>query len=187
MIVLNELTGCIFVGFAIFTLLTSFAKFPTEARTEFVEKLTYTAVMMVRVAALIYLGTWLTNLFIQWQSEGENYTMITRLTGPYWFGYLMYPISFGLFPQLLWINRTKKIKAIRILASLLFLFMGQLEKIVIILTSLHRDYVPSSWSTYDPFRTYYQIILFNTVVQLTCFAVMLTLVHFTRLKLAKRA
>jgi hypothetical protein len=186
MIVLNELTGCIFVGFAIFTLLTSFVKFPTEAKTELVKNLTDTAVMVVRAAALIYLSIWLITLYIQWQSDEENYTMITRLTGPYWFSYLMYPFSFGLFPQLLWINPIKKIKAIRIIASLLFLFIGQLEKITIMITSLHRDYVPSSWSTYGPFGSYYQIILYNTVVQLICFAVILTIVHISRLKPAKR-
>jgi molybdopterin-containing oxidoreductase family membrane subunit len=144
--------------------------------------LTDTSTLIARLAAGVYLLIWLTNLFVSFQTGGEeeHYAIVTRLTGPYWFGYWIYPVSFGLFPQLLWMKKIRKIKAMRMVTAFLFLFALYVEKIIILITSLHRDYVPSGWTMLPDY-----FVIYDWFVSLIIFLVTLTIVHFIKLKFVK--
>lgn len=91
----------------------------------------------------------------------EQYALINRITGPYSYAYFLLFFKVLLFTQLF---RFKKIKdSNKIVALVSFLFLIPTEKIIIIITSLHRDYLPSSWtlSTIDEIETQiYSVILF---------------------------
>jgi len=79
------------------------------------------------------------------QTEKLRYT--ERMFGKYWFGFWLQPIIWILLTQLLRINFLRKNLLFRIIISLSFVLT--LERITIILTSLHRDYLPSSWTMYS--------------------------------------
>jgi hypothetical protein len=177
MVIINEVIQSLFVGFGIFILATSFLHFKKQERNELIASLTDSAIIMIRLATIAYLAIWLADLYKRYQSE-EYYLMMSRLTGPYWFGYWIYPLCYGVFPQLLWIKPVKRIKAIRVITAFLFLFVLYIEKIVILVTLLHRDYVPSSWTMLPP---YY--VLYDWFVNLIIFGFVLSLTHFVRLKL----
>lgn len=77
-------------------------------------------------------------------NEMDKIAFNQRLTGPYWFGYWLQPLFWIVLTQLLWIKALQQSLVFRILLSALFLF--SFERMVIIITSFHRDYLPSSWS-----------------------------------------
>ena len=88
--------------------------------------------------------------FIAWYSANpfESYMMWNRFTGPYALTYWTLILCNVLVPQGLWFQR------VRTSAPLLFVIamsvnVGMwLERYVIVVTSLHRDFLPSSWGMY---------------------------------------
>lgn len=175
---INEVMESVFIGFSLFILATSFVRFRDEKRNEFLINLTDSAIMIIRFAGIIFLVTWFANLYEHYQSEEEYYAMMSRMTGPYWLGYWIYPFSYGIFPQLLWVKKIKRIKAIRILTALLLLFAIYVERLVIWITSFHRDYVPSSWTTLPKY-----LIVYDWALHIITFALILGAVHFVKVKL----
>ncbi len=95
---------------------------------------------------------YLTEFFIAWYSgvEYEQYAFINRATGPYWWAYWSMMTCNVITPQLFWSKKLRQsVFATFIIA--IFVNIGMwFERFVIIVTSLHRDYVPSSWTMYHP-------------------------------------
>ncbi len=78
----------------------------------------------------------------------ERYMMLNRAFGPYWKMYWMLILCNGLAPQIMWIKRCRT-STTWLLVAAMFANVGMwLERFVIIPTSLHRDYLPSSWGMY---------------------------------------
>ena len=71
-----------------------------------------------------------------------------RAFGKYWFGFWMYPLTYFGLTQLLWIDRIRKSKVARVLLALWVFAILHLEKFVIIVTSLHRDFSPEGGPWY---------------------------------------
>jgi len=93
-----------------------------------------------------------TEFFIAWYSgnEYEQYAFINRATGPYWWAYWSMISCNVISPQLLWF---KKLRTNLVFVFILSIFVNigmWFERFVIITTSLHRDYLPSSWAMYSP-------------------------------------
>jgi Ni/Fe-hydrogenase subunit HybB-like protein len=98
--------------------------------------------------------------FIAWYSgnEYERYAFINRATGPYWWAYWSMITCNVLSPQLFWFKRLRTSIPVMFMASI-FINIGMwFERFVIIVTSLHRDYLPSSWGYFNP-----------TIVDIGCF------------------
>ena len=80
----------------------------------------------------------------------EQFTFINRAFGPMaWTYWVM--LSCNVFiPLLLWIKRVRmSIPAVFVIS--LFINVGMwFERFVIIVTSLHRDYLPANWTSYTP-------------------------------------
>lgn len=91
----------------------------------------------------------------------EQYALLNRITGPY--GYVYYLLFFKVL-VLTQLFRFRKISDSNTIVALIsFLFLIPTEKIIIIFTSLHRDYLPSSWTmnTTDVVATQiYSVIIF---------------------------
>ena len=82
----------------------------------------------------------------------EKYVTVNRTTGPYAAAYWCLIIFNVLIPQALWSKRVRSsVRAIFIEAFLINCAMW-LERFVIIVTALHRDFVPSIWRMYAPTR-----------------------------------
>ncbi len=93
-----------------------------------------------------------TEFFIAWYSgvEYEQYAFINRATGPYWWAYWSMITCNVISPQLFWF---KKIRTSVVATWIISIFINigmWFERFVIIVTSLHRDYLPSSWAMYYP-------------------------------------
>jgi Ni/Fe-hydrogenase subunit HybB-like protein len=91
--------------------------------------------------------------FMAWYSgnQVERYTFINRAwVGGYWWTYWLLILCNILIPQLLWSKRVRmSIPAVFAISLVVNVGMW-LERFVIVVTSLTRDFVPSSWGMYYP-------------------------------------
>ncbi len=95
---------------------------------------------------------YITEFFIAWYSgvEYEQYAFINRATGPYWWAYWSMMTCNVITPQLFWSAKLRTSVFATFFISI-FVNIGMwFERFVIIVTSLHRDYLPSSWTMYSP-------------------------------------
>ncbi len=82
----------------------------------------------------------------------EMFTFIDRMTGAYAPAYWALIALNLVIPQLLWSSRIRRNPLYLWLLSFSVQIGMWLERFVIIITSLHRDYIPSSWGMYYPTR-----------------------------------
>ena len=101
---------------------------------------------------LIVFYSYMIELFMAWYSanEFEQYLLFNRLEGPY--SWLYYALIFcnGLIPQLLWFKRFRSNTIALWLIAMVVNVGMWLERFVIIVVSLHRDFLPSSWHMFYP-------------------------------------
>jgi molybdopterin-containing oxidoreductase family membrane subunit len=104
------------------------------------------------VTGLIVAYGYMIEAFTAWYSANtyEIYMMRNRMTGPY--GPLYWALIFcnGLTPQLLWFKSIRTNVVLLFVISLIVNVGMWLERFVIVVTSLHRDFLPSSWGRYAP-------------------------------------
>jgi molybdopterin-containing oxidoreductase family membrane subunit len=93
-----------------------------------------------------------TELFIAWYSgvEYEQYAFLNRSTGPYWWAYWSMMTCNVISPQLFWIKSIRTSLTWTFVLSIVVNIGMWFERFVIIVTSLHRDYLPSSWVYFIP-------------------------------------
>jgi len=104
------------------------------------------------VTGLIVAYGYLTEAFIAWYSADkyEGFVPLNRLAGPYAFAYWLLIFCNVVVPQALWLKRIR-INVFALFVISLIVNVGMwLERFVIIVTSLHRDYLPSAWGLYQP-------------------------------------
>jgi molybdopterin-containing oxidoreductase family membrane subunit len=90
--------------------------------------------------------------FMAWYSANryEGFMMWNRMTGPYWWAYAMLIFCNVVTPQALWFKRVRSSVPTLWVMSLIVNVGMWLERFVIVVTSLHRDFLPSSWGRYSP-------------------------------------
>jgi molybdopterin-containing oxidoreductase family membrane subunit len=112
-----------------------------------------------------------TELFIAWYSGNpyEQFLFRNRIEGPYGWAFAIMVICNVLVPQLFWFRRVRTTAAVIFPLSILINVGMWFERFVIVVTSLHRDFLPSSWSHYVP--TYVEVGIFIGSLGLffTCF------------------
>ncbi len=99
--------------------------------------------------------------FIAWYSgvNAELFVFINRALGPYAWSYWIMVSCNVVFPQLFWFKKIRRsIPAMFVIALLVNVGMW-FERFVIIVTSLHRDFLPSSWGMYIPTLTDFGILI----------------------------
>jgi molybdopterin-containing oxidoreductase family membrane subunit len=89
--------------------------------------------------------------FMSWYSanEFERYVMVNRLMGPYAPMYFALILCNVLAPQVLWLKRMRTSVPVLFVVALVVNFGMWLERYVIIVVSLHRDFLTSSWGMYS--------------------------------------
>ena len=85
-------------------------------------------------------------------STYERFMIHNRWFGPYAWAYWSLILLNILTPQVLWWPKIRQSTSWLFAISLVVLVGMWLERFVIIVTSLHRDYLPSSWGHYTPTR-----------------------------------
>jgi len=90
--------------------------------------------------------------FIAWYSgsQFEQFVTLNRALGPYAWAYWTMISCNALFPQLFWFRKVRRSIPVMFTIGVLVNLGMWLERFVIIVTSLHRDYLPSSWGMYIP-------------------------------------
>jgi molybdopterin-containing oxidoreductase family membrane subunit len=86
-------------------------------------------------------------------SQYEKFMFMNRAFGNvYGWSYWMLIATNIVIPQLLWIRRVRLNTILLFLLSIDILVGMWFERFVIVVTSLHRDFLPSSWGVYVPTR-----------------------------------
>ena len=144
--------GALFSGFAMVeTLLIIMRKVVNMEAYITIKHIEYMNVIILFTGSLV--GTaYITELFMAWYSgvEFEQYAFLNRATGPYWWAYASMMSCNVIIPQLYWI---RKIRTSFIATFILSIFVNigmWFERFVIIVTSLHRDFLPSAWTMFSP-------------------------------------
>jgi Ni/Fe-hydrogenase subunit HybB-like protein len=97
--------------------------------------------------------------FVAWYSGNpyERFTFINRMFGPYWWAYWSMIFCNVVVPQALWFQSVRRNLGVLFVISILVNVGMWFERYVIVLT-LARDTLPSSWGSYSPtifdFSTY---------------------------------
>jgi molybdopterin-containing oxidoreductase family membrane subunit len=90
--------------------------------------------------------------FIAWYSGNpyERFQFINRALGPYWWGYWTMIICNVVVPQFFWFKKLRNNLVFVFIVSILVNIGMWFERFVIIVISLHRDFMPSNWGYYSP-------------------------------------
>jgi len=145
--------GAIFSGFAmVMTLMIVIRKYYNLQ--DYVTDSHLNAIAKILVFISLIMGTaYTTEVFMAWYS-GNPYEMFTffhnRITGDYTFMFWAMIICNAVIPQLMWSKKIRSnITALFIISLIINLGMWY-ERYNIVVTSLAKDYLPSSWTTYSP-------------------------------------
>jgi molybdopterin-containing oxidoreductase family membrane subunit len=109
------------------------------------------AKVMLATGLIVAYG-YMMELFMAWYSGNlyEQFMMRNRMFGPYGPAYWALIAVNVLAPQVLWFRRVRSNVKALFAISLVVLTGMWLERFVIVVTSLHRDFLPSSWGMYTP-------------------------------------
>ena len=144
--------GAVFSGFAMVMTLMLIARqvfdlkdLITTRHLELMNKIMLVTSSMVGFA-------YATEFFVALCSDNpyERYAFLNRATGPYWWAYCIMVGCNVLSPQLFWFKRLRSSVPVMFVVSILINIGMWFERFVIIVTSLHRDYLPSSWGYFRP-------------------------------------
>ena len=98
--------------------------------------------------------------FIAWYSGNtfESFAFINRAVGPYAWAYWIMISCNVIVPQLFWSKTLRRSVPVLFIASIFANIGMWFERFVIVISSLSRDYLPSSWDYYIP--TIWDLALF---------------------------
>jgi Ni/Fe-hydrogenase subunit HybB-like protein len=145
--------GAIYAGFAMVLILCiplrvfyNMKDFITDTHLEYMGK-------VMLATGLIVVYSYAMEAYFGWYSASQyEYFMITNRiwTGPYWFMYWLLILCNGMSIQLLWFKRFRTSPFWLFMISIVVSIGMWLERFVIIVTSLQRDFLTSSWAMYSP-------------------------------------
>lgn len=144
--------GAVFSGFAmVLTLLIPIRKWYGLENYITMKHLDNMAKVMLVTASVVFYG-YFTEVFFGWYSASqfELFMVYNRMFGPYAAYYWALILCNGLIPQLLWFKSLRQNIPFLFVFSLIANVGMWLERFVIVITSLHRDFMPSSWDMYYP-------------------------------------
>ncbi|HSS79240.1 MAG TPA: NrfD/PsrC family molybdoenzyme membrane anchor subunit [Thermoanaerobaculia bacterium] len=142
--------GAIYAGFAMVLTLT----IPLRAIFHMQDFITIRHLQnmgkVMLATGLIVVYGYATEFFFAWYSGHhiERFTFLNRVTGPYRYYWFSLVVCNLLAPQALWLRKVRS-SALGLFIVAMFVNAGMwIERFVIVITSLHRDFLPSSWGMY---------------------------------------
>jgi molybdopterin-containing oxidoreductase family membrane subunit len=179
--------GAIFSGFAmVLTLLLIMRKvvhFEEYITLNHLENMAKVILVTGSIVGLAYA----TEFFTAWYSgnEYEGFTFTNRATGPFAWAYWIMVSCNVISPQLMWFKKLRRNVWVLFILSI-FVNIGMwFERFVIVVTSLHRDFLPSSWAYYTPTWVEAATLLGSFGLFFTCFLLfcrMLPMLAFGEIK-----
>ncbi|WP_203294458.1 NrfD/PsrC family molybdoenzyme membrane anchor subunit [Luteirhabdus pelagi] len=144
--------GAIFSGFAMVnTLLIIMRKVSNLEDYITIQHIELMNIVIMITGSIVGVA-YITELFIAWYSgvEYEQYAFLNRATGPYWWAYWSMMTCNVFSPQFMWFKKLRTSIMFSFFISIVVNIGMWFERFVIIVTSLHRDYLPSSWTMFSP-------------------------------------
>jgi Ni/Fe-hydrogenase subunit HybB-like protein len=144
--------GAIYAGFAmVLTLAIPLRRFYGLEDFVTMRHLDYMARVMLATGLFVAYG-YMTEAFMSWYSANtfEEYMMHNRFVGPYAPAYWALLFCNVLVPQAIWFQRVRSSVSALFVISLVVSVGMWLERFIIIVVSLSRDFLPSSWGWYAP-------------------------------------
>ncbi len=144
--------GAIFSGFAMVSTLIILMRWMfklqhviTTNHLELMNKIIIVTSMMVGYAYVV-------ELFMAWYSGAavERFAFMNRALGPYAWAYWTMVFCNVVAPQLLWFRKIRRSVLLMYPVVILINVGMWFERFVIVVTSLHRDYLPTSWDYFSP-------------------------------------
>ena len=144
--------GAIYAGFAMVLLLTiPLRRFYGLEGFITMRHMHNMAKVMLATGLIVGYG-YIMEAFFGWYSGNkyERFMIWNRMHGPYSLYYWVLILCNIITPQFLWSKKIRSnLLALWIISFIVSIGMW-LERFVIVVTSLHRDYLPSSWGMYQP-------------------------------------
>lgn len=152
LLILQILIIDFFIAFGLYSIL--FLLVSIFAKNAFLYKIDEESKKLISFLGIVYLVVWFIGIFVFYLESNtvEKNSMLNRMFGKYWFGFWLQPLLWFTITQFLRIKRVSKNVFLRIIFSV-FLIIS-IERYVIIITSLHRDYLPSSWTMFNDLGIY---------------------------------
>jgi molybdopterin-containing oxidoreductase family membrane subunit len=144
--------GAIFSGFAmVMTLAIPMRKFFGLEKFITMKHLDNMAKIMLATGLIVAYG-YMVEAFMAWYSgsQYEKFMVLNRLRGPYAPYYWALIFCNVLATQALWFRRVRHSVPLLFVMSLIVNTGMWLERFIIVITSLHRDFLPSSWDMFTP-------------------------------------
>ncbi|HEU5014439.1 MAG TPA: NrfD/PsrC family molybdoenzyme membrane anchor subunit [Roseiflexaceae bacterium] len=144
--------GALFQGFAMVLILTvplrrfyHLEAYVTERHLDFMAQMTL-------VTGLIVTYGYVCENFTGWYSGNiyERYLVINRALGPYGWVYWLTLACNVVAPQILWFKWARRNTLILFLIGIIVSIGMWIERFTIVVTSLHRDFVPAAWGMFYP-------------------------------------
>ena len=144
--------GAVFSGFAMVnTLLIIMRKVSNLENYITVQHIELMNIVIMITGSIVGVA-YITELVIAWYSgvEYEQYAFLNRATGPYAWAYWAMMTCNVFSPQFMWFKKLRTSIMFSFFISIVVNIGMWFERFVIIVTSLHRDYLPSSWTMFSP-------------------------------------
>jgi molybdopterin-containing oxidoreductase family membrane subunit len=144
--------GAIYAGFAMVLLLTIPLRKVFGLESFITMRHMHNMAKVMLATGLIVVYGYMIEAFFGWYSgnQYERFMIWNRMHGPYASYYWTLILCNGVTPQLLWFKKIRSNLLVLWLISLVVSLGMWLERFVIVVTSLHRDFLPSSWGFYSP-------------------------------------
>ena len=144
--------GAIFSGFAMVSLLLiilcKVCKLEAYITLKHIELMNTVMLVAGSIVAVAYLTEFF--MAMRSHSEFEKYVFHNRATGAYAWAFWTMIICNVVLPQLLWFKKLRRSITFSVGVALVVCVGMWFERFVIIVTSLHRGYLPSSWTMFSP-------------------------------------
>ena len=143
--------GAIYSGFAmVMTLAIPIRKFYGLEGFITMRHLNNMAKVLLATGMIVGYG-YMMEIFIAWYSGSayEQFMVMNRMKGPYAPYYWALIVCNVVTPQVLWSERVRRSVPTLFVISLVVNVGMWLERYIIVVTSLHRDFLPSSWGMYS--------------------------------------
>ncbi|MCI0620161.1 MAG: polysulfide reductase NrfD [Acidobacteria bacterium] len=144
--------GAIFAGFAMVLILAipirAFYRLEDFITLRHLENMA----KIILVTGLIVSYGYMMEAFFGWYSANpyESYMILNRMKGPYATIYWLLIACNALAPQVFWLKSMRTSIPALFSVSVIVSFGMWFERFIIVVTSLHRDFLPSSWGMYYP-------------------------------------
>ena len=172
--------GAVFSGFAMVLTLMIIARkvlhYEEYITVDHIEKMC----KIVIVTGGIVGASYLIEFFIAWYSGNpyERFVFVNRALGPYAGAFWIMALCNVVVPHIFWFKKIRRNVTVVFIASLLINVGMWFERFVIVVTSLHRDFLPSSWAVYSPSLVEIAILIGSFGLFFTCFLLFVRFIPF---------